>query len=95
MGRYDCLREPAPVSIFDLFGAALPILMPAAMGAIGMTGAPAIAMNALGCLPEAAQLIDRPKARKYRKQPAVRMPMRPAPFGWRNRHKLPDLTLEA
>ena len=53
MGRYDILRQPAPASIFDFFGAALPLLLPIAIKALC---APALSMPSCSMTPGALAL---------------------------------------
>lgn len=77
MGRYAILQatpEPAPVSIFDFIGAAMPMLMPAGLGMLGVTGASALAMQAVACVPDMVELTSAARA-----QPAL-LPQRPGPL---------------
>lgn len=75
MGKYAILKtEPAPTSVFDFIGAALPMLMPMAMGALGIVGAPALAMQGAACVPDIVALSG-----GYRAQ-ATPQPHRPMPL---------------
>jgi hypothetical protein len=79
MGKYAILKTepavtPAPTSVFDFIGGALPMLMPLAMGALGIVGAPALAMHGVACVPDIAALSGGQRTQ------AMPQPHRPMPL---------------